>query len=259
MKIGVCCNINRARVAAAVGYDYAEFNLSKVATMTDDEFDALVAEKNTLGLPVPTFNGAFPSDIKLTVDVDTYVLSAYADTAFSRAQRIGGEIVVVGSGRSRAVPEGYGLAAAKDGFVRTLGLIDSRARRYGIKLAIEPLRFSETNFINTLSDAAEICSVLGSDNVGCTLDLFHFDRNGEPMSDIKKYGEFVIHTHLARRNADRRIPTLDEQDEVEEFVGALRDIDYNGRMSLEGTFYPDFEPSLTAALQLFRAIGVKNI
>ena len=101
--------------------------------------------------------------------------------------------------------------------------------------------------------------MLGSDNVGCTLDLFHFDRNGEPMSDIKKYGEFIIHTHLARRNADRRIPTLDEQDEVEEFVGALRDIDYNGRMSLEGTFYPDFEPSLTAALQLFRAIGVKNI
>lgn len=259
MKIGVCCNINRARVAAAVGYDYAEFNLSKVATMTDDEFDALVAEKNALGLPVPSFNGFCPSDIRLTVGIDEHSLSSYAEKAFSRAQRIGGEIVVVGSGKSRSLPESYDMNTAKGEFVRALALIDKYARRYGIRLALEPLSKGDTNFMNTLSDAAEICSMLGSDNVGCTLDLFHFDRNGEPMSDIKKYGEFIIHTHIARRNADRRIPTLDEQDEVEEFVGALRDIDYNGRMSLEGTFYPDFEPSLTAALQLFRAIGVKNI
>lgn len=257
MQIGVCGNMEKARVAAEVGYDYAEFNLSKLALMTDEEFDALLCEKNALGLPVPTFNGAFPSDVKLTVDVDTHAVAAYAETAFSRAQRIGGEIVVVGSGRSRAVPENYDLSAAKDGFVRTLGLIDSHARRYGIKLAIEPLRVKETNFINTLAEGAEICSLLGSDNVGCTLDLFHFDQNGEPMSDIRKYSEFIFHTHLARRNADRRIPTLDDRAEVEEFVGALNAIGYTGKMSLEGIFYPDFESGLNAAMQLFRAIGIK--
>ena len=257
MKIGVCCNINRARIAAAVGYDYAEFNLSKIAKMTDDEFDALIIEKNSIGLPIPTFNGAFPSDIKLNVGVDMNILSSYAEKAFSRAQRLGGEIVVVGSSGSRSLPEGYNMGTAKNEFVHSLALIDKYARVHNIKLAIEPLRLSETNFINTLADGAEICSMLGSDNVGCTLDLFHFDQNGEPMSDIKKYSEFIMHAHLARRNADRRIPTLDERAEVEEFVGALNEIGYTGRMSLEGTFYPDFEPSLVAAMQLFRAIGIK--
>ena len=101
MKIGVCCNINKTRIAAAVGYDYAEFNLSKIAKMTDDEFDALITEKNSIGLPIPTFNGAFPSDIRLNVGVDMNILSSYAEKAFSRAQRLGGEIVVVGSSGSR--------------------------------------------------------------------------------------------------------------------------------------------------------------
>ena len=257
MKIGVCCNIDRARIAATVGYDYNEFNLSKVAKMTDDEFGAFVTEKNALGLPISTFNGAFPSDIKLTVDVDTHTLSAYAEIAFSRAQRIGGEIVVVGSGKSRDIPEDYDISTAKDNFVRTLALLDKYARAYGIKLAIEPLRVGETTFIHTLADGAEICSMLGSANVGCTLDLFHFDQNGEPMSDIKKYSEFIMHTHLARRNVDRRIPTLDDRADVEDFVGALNAIGYTGKMSLEGIYYPDFEPSIVTAMQLFRAIGIK--
>ena len=257
MKIGVCSSIEKAYIAVKAGYDYAELNLKNVAAMTEDEFKAYVDQKNSLGIASPCFNMFCPSAIKLTVNVDTQALSNYAQIAFSRAEEMGAEIVVIGSSGSRKVPEGYDFTAAKESFVRSLALLDSYARRHNIKLAIEPLRVKETNFINTLAEGAEICSLLGSDNVGCTLDLFHFDQNGEPISDIQKYSEFIFHTHLARRNVDRRIPTLDERAEVEEFLNALDAIGYKGKMSLEGEFYPDFESSIVAAMQLFRAIGIK--
>ena len=257
MKIGICGDIIKAQSAIVAGYDYAEFHLTKLTNMPDDEFAALSRERERLGIPVESFNCFCPSEIRLTAGVDRDVLSAHAEKAFSRAERLGGELSVIGSGRSRNIPEGYEISKAREEFMSALTLVESIARRHGIRLALEPLRPAETNFINTMASAAEICDAMGNENIGCVVDLFHLDQNGEDMADVVKYGRHIIHTHLARRNIDRRIPTIEDMDQVGLFFDALSAIGYEGRMSLEGTYYPDFDASIAAAMQLFRGLGVK--
>lgn len=257
MKIGICGDLARGQNAIAAGYDYAEFNLSKIARMTEDEFRALTRERERLGVPVESFNGCCPSDIRLTVGIDEQQLAAYAEVAFSRAAALGGALVVVGSGRSRDIPEGYDISVAVDEFSRALTAMDKIAGGYGIRLAIEPLCLKDTNFVNTLTQAVEVCDKVASDNVGCLVDWFHFGQNGEPVSDVIKYGRYIVHTHLARSSDDRRIPTVEDMDQVRPFFDALRSIGYEGRMSLEGKYHPDFDGSIAAAMQLFRGLGVK--
>ena len=257
MKIGICGDIVQAQSAIGMGYDYAEFHLAKLTALPDDEFEQLARERERLAIPIESFNCFCPSNIRLTAGVDETELSAYAEKAFSRAARLGGELSVVGSGRSRAIPEGYDAAKARDEFKRALSLVEKIASRHGIRLALEPLCRGDTNFVNTLAEAAEICAEIGSENIGCVVDLFHFGQNGEDMGDVVRYGRHIIHTHLARSSDDRYIPAAGDIDHVRPFFDALAAIGYKGRMSLEGRYHPDFNESIAAAMGLFKLLGIK--
>ncbi len=254
MKIGVCTDAARLGLVKSLGYDFAEFNLTVTSKLSDDEFNAAVAESEKQGMRIETFNNFVPADIKLSADIDLDTIRSYSNAAFARAERLGGEIIVIGSGGARRIPDGYDKNVAHDNFARALDTIADCAKAHNLKIAIEPLNFHEVNLINTLKDAYEMCQKVGREDVGYIVDLYHFYRNGEDWADIKKYGEGLIHTHLARMNEDRGAPTMDDIEDVRTFMKSLEGIGYDARMSLECTFRPTFEEAISKSADMFAAM-----
>ena len=254
MRIGICTGTDNLEYLKSLGFDYVEANLSKLANMSDEEFETVCAELDRTQMPIESVNLFCGAETRLSCGIDPDAIKAYAERALARAARVGVETVVIGSCKARKIPEGYTFEEAKESFCRALEVISDVAVGFGIKIAIEPL--SDDNFIKTLADGAAICEAVGRENVGCIVDLFHFYKNGEDMADIAKYGKYILHTHIARMNDDRGAPSTEDEGDVRAFFSALEGIGYCGRMSLECSYRPDFETAVKNYVDLLRSMGV---
>lgn len=252
MRFGVCTDVTNLDLIKSLGYDYVEFNLSKTAAMTEEEFEFVMSEVKRTNMIPETFNVAFPAEIKIACDVDMDAVRAYAEKAFSRAAKLGGKIIVVGSGKSRRIPDDYDVDVATKNLCEVFKTLSEIARKYDLRIAIEPLNPKDTNFVQTVADGVRICDMVNEDNICCLVDLFHVHMNGEDLNDIRKYGKYIIHTHLARRNEDRGAPTMADVDSIREFTDILRDIGYDSRISLEGRYNPDFPTAVAETIKLLK-------
>lgn len=255
MKFGVCCGVEQLPLLRQFCYDYIELNFSNVTLATEKEFEEIQEQLQHYGICAESFNCFFPSGVNLNADVDYEMIGEYAKKGFARAEQLGGKIAVLGSGGARRIPDGYDRELAVEQFVKVLHICGDIAEHHGMRIAVEPLRVSETNFINTVAEGLEICKIADHKNVKCLVDFFHLSMNGETLAAVKASGEWIIHAHMARPHADRRIPTVQDMDACAEWANVLKEIGYEGRLSLEGEFYPDFETAVREArpvLELFR-------
>lgn len=248
MKIGVCTNLTEWKNVADNRFDYVEANLSSLCLASDAEFEEWKKAREFCGLPVEAYNGFFPGDFCIYGEMDKdgkiipnfeyklFEIREYTEKGLSRAKALGGKIAVLGSSGARRIPETISREDAEAHFVNLLRVCGDVAEKYGMRIAIEPLRYAETNFINTVSEGAEICRRANHPSVGLLVDFFHFYSNGESLEDIKKAGDLIIHTHIARPNADRKYPTESDKEKCREWVGVLDAIGYNERISLECSF-----------------------
>lgn len=257
MRFGICAPLPQAEWIRDQGFHYIEPRLKNVAEMGPEDIEAARKTLAKLAIQAETFNLFCASDLRLSCNVDEDALRSYTKVAFAKAARLGGEIIVVGSSKARAILAGFSLEEAKDSFARTLDILADIAKDYHLKIAIEPLNRKETDLVNTLADAAEICEKVSRPEVGALVDLYHFYQNGEDMADIKRYSEYIIHTHIARRNDDRGAPCLENgANDARDFIAALEDAGYHGRMSLESSSKLGFENSVIGYAQLLRHLIV---
>lgn len=236
MKFGICTPLANIKLANDLGFQYIEPKLADVAKMTDDELSAARAILDSYGMNAETYNIFCPAEINLSYAADEDEISTYLRGAFANAQKLGGEIAVLGSGKARRIPEEFSFEKGRDKFKRVLSLSADIAAEYNFKIALEPLNTNETNLINTLADAAQICEEVGKQNLGFLADLFHMYKNGEDVCEIEKHGDLIIHAHIARRDELRGAPGIDggAEDHVD-FYNALTAIGYSGRISLEAS------------------------
>ena len=248
MKFGVCANLSRLPAVVEAGYDYIEMNFSSLALMPEEEFVALREELARRNFHAEAYNGFFKPDVVLYGEkADLDAIAAYCETAFSRAAQLGGEVAVLGSGGARSSPDGMPREEAEEQFCRVLTVCGDVALKYGMRIAIEPLRACECNFINLVSEGAAICRRVNHPTVKLLVDFFHFWSGNEPLSALTDAADVLIHAHLARPNADRTMPKEEDRETVALWGQALRDIGYAGRLSLEGSHGNDFNASIQAA------------
>ena len=256
IRFGACVGKDTDKIAALkkAGFDYAEVSLSALAAMSDEEFETFSAKTAAIGMHVEATNGFFPAELRLVgADVDLNAITAYTEKAFNRAAWLGVRVCVLGSGKSRAIPEGLDRSTAEQQFVHVLRLCGDIAKKYGIIIAVEPLRTAECNFINTVRDGLEICARTAHPNVRCLADFYHVFMNSESLDAIAGAGEMLVHTHIARANPDRLYPHCEEDENAcKQWAQALRDCGYSGRMSLEGGSGDDFAAMVEKAKTLLR-------
>lgn len=259
MRFGICCGAARFPRMKELGYDYIEAGFNSVVKMTDEEYEEYVKAVKDSGMKVETCNGFFgPDTFIVGPDADISFLPEYVEKGMQRVAPLGCEVVVLGSGKARNIPEGFDRETGEKQFIEVLTVAADIAEKYGIKIAIEPLKAVETNLINTVQECLDTVRRSGRKNVGALADFHHVFMSGETMEAIENAGGLLFHTHLARANNDRQMPVEPEDLEAcKIWANALKKCGYNGRMSLEGSFKPDFNitvEKVLPALKLFNDI-----
>ena len=246
------CGTGHAEAARAAGLDYLEANVTgfPMPESSDEEFAANKALAATIQPPIYSANGFFPGDIKVVgpeADIDRAV--KYSETALRRAAEIGIKILVLGSSGSRNIPEGFSPEEAREQFIGFLKRIAPAAEKNGVIVALEPLQTSESNFINTVPEGAQIARETGSDFICVIADLFHMARMKEPPEDIVTSADKLVHCHIAEVE-ERTAPGV-KGDDFTPYLKALKNIRYEGRMSFECS-WQDIGAQLPKAVETMR-------
>lgn len=121
----------------------------------------------------------------------------------------------------------------------------------GTKVILEPLNRYETHLLNRLDHSVRIAEQVNSPHMTILADFFHMNIEEAHIGDsIREAGRWIGYVHLADSN--RVLPGLGHTDFREGFA-ALREIGYEGWMSLECGVPGDRAEALTRSLQYMRA------
>ena len=111
------------------------------------------------------------------------------------------------------------------------------AGRLEVRIAIEPINRSETNFLNRLEEATDLLRRGGWSNVGVLADSYHmFIEEPDPISALTDSAPVLFHVQLCDDN--RQAPGFGHTD-FAPFIDALRRIGYQGFMGIEVLPEPD--------------------
>jgi len=151
---------------------------------------------------------------------------------------------LVNIGRARGfVAEGQTRAQAQALFLDCMEALLGEAQKRGVTLIVEPVNRYETNFINSVEEAARLLSRLHSPHVGIMADVFHMNIEDTyiPLTLIK-HSALVRYLHMADSN--RRAPGMGHTPFMP-ILRALRQSGYDGWLGVE--VLPGDNPDETAA------------
>lgn len=124
--------------------------------------------------------------------------------AIDEAAAIGAPLVVLVCGSSPEQPLAVSRQQILDGIVAVL----PHAKAAGIRLSIEALHpmYADTrSAVNTLEQANNMVTVIGSDFLGVTVDVYHLWWDPFLEAEIKRAGKSIFSFHVC----DWRVPTRD--------------------------------------------------
>ena len=144
--------------------------------------------------------------------------------------------MVFGSGGARRVPEGFPQEEAFSQLVE-LGKhhVAPAMEAWGITCCVEPLNRTECNILTTSGECLELVKAVHHPRFQLLIDLYHFDREQEPLSEIAACQEHLRHCHIASAKNSRLIPLPGDGEDYLPFFQALKAGSYQGRLSLEGS------------------------
>src|SRR4030042_1571082 len=183
MRIGYCTNLIATQIDGTGsewiekvqenGFDYVEVPRAQMVDLNYKEFSSLKEKVGSSGLKCEACNNFFPASIRLTGnDVDYGKTEAYLGKALGRAAQLGVKVIVLGSPKSKNVPEGYPMDKAWSQLVELLRNIDPLVRTRGITVAIEPLNKLESNIINTVAEGLQLSRTVGRENIKLLVDYY---------------------------------------------------------------------------------------
>lgn len=253
MRIGCCAGLDKIDVVQEAGYDYIEPPVGTVLPeRPESEFEAVLAAMAGYTIRPEAWNCLVPGDIKLTgPSVDLYRIERYLRTAFSRIAKLGGEVVVFGSGGARNIPEGFDVTMARGQILEFIALCGAVAGEHSLTIAIEPLNRKESNVINSVAEAVEFAEMAARPEVKALADLYHIDEEHEPLSHVARAGSYLAHCHTA--DTGRYAPGSGAYDHVG-FFRAMKEAGYDKRVSIE-CGWNDFDSELKPTLHFLRSVA----
>lgn len=253
MKFGVCGDPTMAVIAKNAGYDYFEWSVGGLLHPREDEstFEMALEKARATGLACPAVNVFIPADLKITgPDAGKPELSTFVRTALRRAQVAGVDTIVFGSGGARRIPDGFDRQVAWNQLVSFGKFVGSIAFEHNITVVVEPLNLAECNVLNTVSESAALVEEISHPNIRLLVDGYHWAKDNDSLSDIHHHAALIRHAHIATVGG-RKPPH--PGDRCTEFLGALRQAGYSGRISIEGTI-ENPEVELPRALEIMLSL-----
>ena len=185
---------------------------------------------------------------KRTIDV----MLAFID----QCAELGGRYLVHGSPHQRRVDPGETRAAAMARARDSFAAVAERAAKAGVVYCIEPLSSEQTPLINTLEEASQMVTAIGSPAVRSMLDCSSAGRmEKEPLNAlVERWLPKGVIAHVQVNDRNRRGPGQGEQRFAPLFA-SLKKHKYGGDVAVEPFDYVPDGPGAAA-----RAIGyIKGI
>ena len=240
MRFGICCapgaQGDPARLLdslADAGADYVEWTVGAIMASMK-EFEKLRALSDRSPIKPEAFCVFLPPHHRITgPKVNLAATLEYAGEAARRCASLGAEIIVLGSGSARRVPEGFSPKTARAQFVEFCRELAPLVDEAGITIAIEPLNSKEDNLITSIEAGARFVDEIAQPSIALLADYYHMNHDGEPLQNVVDAGNRLRHAHLADTN--RVAPGYAAQEaDLRGFFGALRSAGYDDRVSFEG-------------------------
>ena len=125
--------------------------------------------------------------------------------------------------------------------------ISDYAAPKNVKIAVENVSMMQTNFINTIAEAAEMVDDVNRENFKLMMDLFHMNIEEKDIFEmIAKYKDYNIHVHLADNN--RRYPGHCSLN-FDKIISAFHDAGYDAAFCTEIYQVPDQETAARGAIE----------
>lgn len=253
VRFGVCAPVEAVATLPGVTFDYLEAPVQGFLQpeRPDEEFARTLRQARELPIPVEAANSLLPGDLALIAApgraVDVARLERYMRTALARAEQAGIRVIVFGSGVARQRPDGVAPQAALDALAGHLERWGAWAGEHGVTIVIEPLRYEETNIVNTVAEGADLARRVHHPNVALLADTYHMACNGEAPESLTADVPLLAHVHTAERQ-ERAAPGRHGED-LRPYFRALRAGGYDARISIECTwtgFAAEVAPSIAA-------------
>ena len=241
IQLGCCTGLpvdaqSRARVLQIrdAGFDYVEYGCQDAVRLSAADRAEALRFTREAGIACRAMNCFLPGSLPVVgPEADPGKVKEYLDAAFPAAGEFGAEVIVFGSGAARRTPPGFPPEIVWMQLVGFLRLAEHYGARYGIDIAIEPLCRAECNTLNTLMDAYRLAADAGRPHIRLLADFYHFQRNGEDLTDILSAGTLLRHCHIANK-MDRGFPRVEPRAEHAAFFAMLRRAGFAGGVSIEG-------------------------
>ncbi len=247
--------MNAERIIAA-GMDFIEPGLAKIAAMEEADFEEAANRIEANKITVLSVNWFLPPTLKVTgPDVDESASRNFLEHALRRAVRLGAKAVVFGSPGSRSIPDGFSAEEGRKQFVAFCRLCSDVIRENGfdIRIALEHVNYTETNFMNKFSDAYSIAREVDRAEIGLAADFYHFAMENESMEIIEEAADLICAVQLANPEG-RCFPKPNaEIPGLKEFFQRLSSINYQGGVSVEATVGDDLDADCRAANERLKA------
>lgn len=121
-----------------------------------------------------------------------------------------------------------------------------------VEIALETVTILQTNFINTLQEAAEIIEAVDNPYFKLMMDVFHLNIEEKDIYEaIRQYSKYNIHVHLADNN--RRYPGQCGLD-FEKILCTFKECGYNGNFCTEIFQIPNQEEAARGAIAHLKPI-----
>ena len=237
IQFGACASLPNAHVINELGGTHIESGFAPYTNMSEEQF---IKEREMLyatPVTVVSMNSMLPGDFVLYgTEEQSQKVCDFVRRGMERAASLGCKSVCMGSGTARNIPEGMTRDEAADRLAALIARFCAIADEYGIKVAIEPLRAEETNFIHTVEDAYDIIRRIPEcKNLGVNPDMYHMCAGGEDFSSLVKYKDYVFNVHIAEPGT-RVYPhpgSAENEALYIKFLSALKEAGYTGNVSIE--------------------------
>lgn len=200
MKIGVCSGIDieKAKLAKEIGYDYIEAHCQNIVKATEEELKQL----KEVGIPVYAAN-CFIGMRVVGPDKDDKAINEYLSALFERSNYLGIKTLVFGSSGARKALDGQDIEECREEITDFISrLVVPYCEKYDINLVIEPLRTVECNVISTVPQAVEIAKKVNNKYVKALADVKHMAEMNDPFDKLPDYKGLLLHAHTSNPYPD---------------------------------------------------------
>jgi D-psicose/D-tagatose/L-ribulose 3-epimerase len=240
------------------GMDFIEPGLAKVAAMTETEFSELAVRLRSSKIRVQSMNWFLPPTLKVTgPEVDQAKSRDFLQAALVRASVLGAKTVVFGSPGSRSIPDGFSTTEARQQMIDFCVLAADviHAGGFDLRIAVEHVNHTETNFINTFAQALDLVREVNRAEIGLAADFYHFAMENESTEILREAGDLVCAVQLADPSGRCFPKPGQEVPNLALFLQSLQGMGYSGGISVEANAGDDLGSECRLALEALRSLN----